>query len=126
MFDHPTFIAISIGLSIAIFVATLIAIPIAIIRVPEDYLVRPPQRSKSMPLKIAKNALGIALVALGVVMLFLPGQGVLTVIAGITLVDFPGRQKLLHKLLGQPKVQRAITAIRRRGGKPPLQTPKRA
>jgi hypothetical protein len=123
MFEDPTFMAISIGVSIAIFVGSLIAIPIAIIRLPEDYLVHPPEQTKSMPLKIAKNALGIALLAIGIAMLVLPGQGVLMVIAGLTLVDFPGRHKLVKKLLSKPKVQRAITAIRRRGHKPPLQTP---
>lgn len=126
MFDDPLFIGISVGVSIAVFVATLIGIPIAIIRVPEDYLVKPPDKSKNKALKIAKNVLGVALTALGIAMLILPGQGILTLIAGLTLVDFPGRQKLLRKLLSKPKIQRAITAIRRRGGKPPLQTPEHA
>lgn len=121
MLDDPLFLGISIGLSIAVFVGSLIAIPIAIIRLPEDYLVRPPERSKHLGLTIAKNALGVVLVAIGVVLLVLPGQGVLMVIAGLTLVDFPGRHALLRKLLGQDKVQRAVTAIRRRAGKPPLQ-----
>ena len=126
MFKDPLFIGISIGVSIAVFVATLIGIPIAIVRVPEDYLVRPPEKAKNKPLKLAKNALGAALVALGIAMLVLPGQGVLTVIAGVALLDFPGRQKLLRKLLLRPRIQRANTAIRRRGGKPPLQAPEDA
>lgn len=122
MLEDPIFIGISVGVSIALFVGSLVAIPIVIIRLPEDYLVRPPQKSKSLPLRIAKNALGVVLLAVGIAMLVLPGQGVLMVIIGLLLVDFPGRRKLLHKLLTKPKVQRAITAIRRRGGKPPLQT----
>ena len=122
MFEDPVFIGISIGVSVAVFVGSLIAIPVALIKLPEDYLVNPPKKQKSVPLAIAKNVLGVALLVIGVVMLFLPGQGVLMIIAGLTLVDFPGRHKLLRKLLTKDKVQRAITAIRRRAGKPPLRT----
>lgn len=122
MFEDPVFVGISIGVSIAVFVGSLIAIPVALIRLPEDYLVKEPEKSKSLPLKIAKNALGVALLAVGIAMLILPGQGVLMVIAGLTLVDFPGRHKLVRKLMTKDKVQRVITAIRRRGGKPPLRT----
>lgn len=117
-----TLITISIVVSIVVFVGSLIAIPIAVIRLPENYLVHPTKKSKSLPLKIAKNALGVALLAIGIAMLVLPGQGVLMVIVGLMLVDFPGRHKLVVKLMTKPKVQRVITAIRRRAGKPPLQT----
>lgn len=117
-----TLLTVSIILSIVVFIGSLIAIPIMVIRLPEDYLVHPPEKTKSLPLKIAKNALGVALLAIGVAMLVLPGQGVLMVIVGLMLVDFPGRHKLVAKLMKKPKVQRVITAIRRRGHKPPLQT----
>lgn len=122
MLDDPTFIGISIGVSIAVFLGSLIALPIVLIRMREDYLVHPPEKSKNMALVIAKNVLGVALLAIGIAMLVLPGQGVLMGIVGLMLVDFPGRHKLLMKLMQKPKVQRVITAIRRRGGKPPLQT----
>lgn len=117
-----TLIAISIGLSIAVFVGSLIAIPIVVARLPEDYLVKPPEKSKSLAKKIAKNALGVALLGVGIAMLILPGQGILMVIVGLTLVDFPGRHKLVVKLMKKPKVQKVITAIRKRFGKPPLKT----
>lgn len=117
-----TLIAISIVLSIVVFVGSLIAIPVAIVRLPEDYLVRPPEETKSVPLKIAKNVLGVALLAVGIAMLVLPGQGVLMVIVGLMLIDFPGRHKLVVKLMKKPKVLKVITAIRKRFGKPPLKT----
>ncbi len=120
--DDPVFMGISIGVSIAVFLGSLIAIPVVLIRMPEDYLVNPPEKSGNVALKIAKNVLGVALLAIGVALLVLPGQGVLMIIVGLMLVDFPGRQKLLRKLMGKPKVQKVITAIRKRAGKPPLQT----
>src|SRR5689334_16871726 len=115
-------IALSIGLSIAVFIGSLIAIPIVLVGLPEDYLVHPPAKNKSLASTIAKNALGVTLLAIGVAMLVLPGQGILMVIVGLTLVDFPGRQRLMLKLMKQPKVQRVVTKIRARVGRPPLRT----
>jgi hypothetical protein len=122
MFDDPVFVGISIGVSVAAFLGSLIAIPVVLIKMPEDYLTQPPKKSEHPALKVGKNLLGVALLAIGVAMLVLPGQGVLMIIVGLLLVDFPGRRKLLRKLMAKPKVQKAITAIRKRAGKPPLQT----
>ena len=117
-----TLIAISIGLSIVVLVGSLIAIPLVLARLPEDYLVKPPEKSKSLAKTVAKNALGVTLLAIGVAMLVLPGQGILMIIVGLTLVDFPGRHKLIVRLMKPAKVQKVITAIRKRFGKPPLRT----
>ena len=70
----------------------------------------------------AKNILGILLVALGILMSIpgVPGQGVLTILIGIMLLDFPGKRRLEHKLVGRPKVLKAINGLRHRFGKPEL------
>jgi drug/metabolite transporter (DMT)-like permease len=38
---------------------------------------------------VGKNLLGVAFVLAGVMMLVLPGQGVLTIVVGAVLADFP-------------------------------------
>src|ERR1051325_3775054 len=45
---------------------------------------------------VGKNILGLLLVALGIVLSLpgVPGQGLLTVLLGIMLLDFPGRHRL--------------------------------
>jgi hypothetical protein len=53
-------------------------------------------------------------------MLFLPGQGILTMLIGISLMNFPGKHHLEAKLIGQPTVLSAINAMRKKFGKPPL------
>jgi len=53
-------------------------------------------------------------------MLFLPGQGVLTMLIGISMLDFPGKRKIEAKLIGQPTVLSVINGMRKRRGKPPL------
>ena len=71
---------------------------------------------------IGKNTLGIVLVLLGMLMSIpgVPGQGILTVLLGIMLVDFPGKHSLEHKLVSRPRVRETINRLRLRFGKPPL------
>jgi hypothetical protein len=53
-------------------------------------------------------------------MLFLPGQGVLTMLIGISMLDFPGKRKVEAKLIGQPTVLSVINGMRKKFNKPPL------
>ena len=70
-----------------------------------------------------KNVLGVVLVLMGLAMLVLPGQGVLTFLIGISLLDFPGKRNLERRIVRTPTVYRAMDAIRRRAGQPPLVLP---
>jgi hypothetical protein len=72
---------------------------------------------------IGKNILGILLVALGIVLSLpgVPGQGLLTVLLGIMLLDFPGRDSLERKLLKRPEIIKTINRLRGRFDKPPLE-----
>jgi hypothetical protein len=72
---------------------------------------------------IGKNIAGVLLVALGVVLSLpgVPGQGLLTVLLGIMLLDFPGRHRLEQKLLSKPSIVNTINRLRGRFEKPPLE-----
>jgi hypothetical protein len=71
---------------------------------------------------VGKNVAGVVLVLLGFVMALpgVPGQGVLTMIIGLTLVDFPGKLSLERRLVGRPFVLRRLNAVRARFKRPPL------
>jgi len=71
---------------------------------------------------IGKNVLGVLLVALGIVMSVpgVPGQGLLTILLGVMLLDFPGRRDLELKLVSRPAVLKTINKLRHRFGKPSL------
>ena len=71
---------------------------------------------------IGKNILGVFLVVLGIVLSLpgVPGQGLLTILLGIMLLDFPGRDRLEQKLLSKPTIVNTINRLRERFGKPPL------
>jgi hypothetical protein len=72
---------------------------------------------------IGKNIAGILLVALGIVLSLpgVPGQGLLTVLLGIMLLDFPGRDRVEQKLLSKPSIVNTINKLRGRFGKKPLE-----
>jgi len=53
-------------------------------------------------------------------MLVLPGQGLLTIVTGLLLINYPGKYKLEQKLVAIPSVFRALNWIRVKANKPPL------
>lgn len=71
---------------------------------------------------VGKNLLGALLVALGIVLSVpgVPGQGILTILLGIMLLDFPGRRSLERKLVSRPSVFKTINKLRHRFSKPNL------
>jgi hypothetical protein len=71
---------------------------------------------------VGKNVLGVLLVILGIVMSIpgVPGQGILTILLGVMLLDFPGRRSLELKLVSRPRVFKTINKLRHRYGKPAL------
>lgn len=115
-------------LSIVGFIGSLIAIPFILVRLPADYFhdktARPWMRDHHPVLRlvghIVKNVVGAVLLLAGFAMLFLPGQGILTMLIGISFLDFPGKRRLERKLIGQPTVLHAINALREKFDKPPL------
>jgi hypothetical protein len=120
------------ALSVVTFVATLGLLPLAIIRIPADYFSRrapsPDSWSGHHPilrfsLIAGKNLLGVLFLLAGVAMLVLPGQGIITMFIGLTLLDFPGKRKLELRLVRIPAVRRAIDWIRRKSERPPLEIP---
>jgi hypothetical protein len=71
---------------------------------------------------IGKNALGVLLVAIGILLSIpgVPGQGLLTILLGIMLLNFPGKRRLEQKLLSRPGVLKTINRLRLKFDKPPL------
>lgn len=122
-----TLVALTI-LSIVFFVGSLIAIPFILVRLPTDFfdirVPRPWMEDHHPVLRVlghlVKNVVGAIFLFVGFLMLFLPGQGILTMLIGISMLDFPGKRKLEAKLIGQPAVLNTINGMRDKFGKPPL------
>lgn len=69
-----------------------------------------------------KNLLGIVVLGIGVVLALpgIPGPGVLTILVGLMLMDFPGKRRLERWLIGRPRVLITVNGLRRRFGKSPF------
>jgi Na+/H+ antiporter NhaD/arsenite permease-like protein len=120
-FDHP---AVRWGLgafSVLAIIASLVLVPRFLASLPPDYLkARQDPAPKSLLLRVARNLLGVVLVFLGVAMLLLPGQGLLTLVIGLLLVDFPGKHQLVTRLLSRPKVLSIVNKLRAHRNAAPL------
>ncbi|MCS3903815.1 archaellum biogenesis protein FlaJ (TadC family) [Methylohalomonas lacus] len=115
--------------SIITFVATLVIVPILIVRLPHDYFSHERRRSLSrskqhilirVPLVILKNTLGAVLFMMGIIMLVTPGQGILTLLVGLVLLNYPGKYRLERWIVSRPAVFNVINWLRRRADRPPL------
>jgi hypothetical protein len=69
-----------------------------------------------------KNVIGIVLILAGIVLSLpgVPGPGLLTILIGLLLVDFPGKHRLERAILCRPRVLDRINRFRARFGRPPL------
>ena len=95
---HPS-VLVGLGVfSIFIFILSLLGVSWFIAQIPEDYFLTtkrsPSGLEKKAPvlrllLLIGKNFLGVCLIAGGLLMLVLPGQGLITIITGLLLIDYP-------------------------------------
>ena len=116
------------AVSIVSFIGSLIAIPWILIRLPDDYFdVRVPRhwmKDHHPVLRIAghviKNVIGAVFLVVGFLMLFLPGQGLLTMLIGISFMDFPHKRRLEARIVGQPTLLNVINTMRRRFNRMPL------
>ena len=127
---HETLLWWLAAVSMVTFVATLIAVPILVARIPSDYFAH--RRRHRTPwaehhpavramLMTAKNVLGGVFIVVGIAMLVLPGQGVLTIVIGIMLLDFPGKYRLERSVVASRPVLRSINWLRRRAHRAPLE-----
>lgn len=112
------------------FVITSAIAALIIVKLPADYFHHSNEREfwvdQHPALRwagiIGKNILGVLLVLTGILMSLpaVPGPGVLTILLGIMLLDFPGKRALELKLVSRQQVRRAIDRVRKRFNKPPL------
>jgi Putative transmembrane protein (PGPGW) len=115
-------------ISLVFFVGSLVAIPYILVWIPADYFdVRVPRHwmQNHHPIlrmmgHIVKNAIGAIFLFAGFLMLFLPGQGILTMLIGVSMLDFPGKRKIEAKMIGQRTLLGVINGMREKFRKPPL------
>jgi archaellum biogenesis protein FlaJ (TadC family) len=115
--------------SLLIFVLSILSLPWIVAKIPEDYFLF--QKRKRVILKndflgnwivifILKNFIGVLLISSGILMLFLPGQGILTILAGLVMTDYPGKYKFERKIVTNPRILGKLNWLRAKANQPNL------
>jgi hypothetical protein len=110
--------------SLASLLLVVALLPTVVTRLPADYLAAgrdlPSRSPRGLLARLARNVVGWLFLLVGVVLIPLPGQGLLTMLIGLMLVDLPGKRTLERRILGRPLILETINRIRARRGRPPL------
>jgi hypothetical protein len=71
----------------------------------------------------SKNLAGVVLFILGLIMAVpgVPGQGLLTALIGLSLLNFPGKRRLERRFIRMPAMFRGVNRLRARFHRPPLE-----
>ncbi|HSI87904.1 MAG TPA: PGPGW domain-containing protein [Pyrinomonadaceae bacterium] len=117
-----------VGLFALSMIISTIIMTIVIVKIPANYFSTHYQADfrpddpwlKRWGATIAKNIIGALMVLAGIVMLFGPGQGLLTILIGLILMDIPGKRPFEARIIQKPPVLSAVNRLREKFGKPPL------
>ncbi|MGJ8652997.1 MAG: PGPGW domain-containing protein [Opitutaceae bacterium] len=115
-------------LSLLLFVGSLILVPVIILELPVDFFTRRHQNIGKLSLtrlclRAAKNIAGALFIFSGILMLVLPGQGVLSLLIGLSLIDFPAKRRLQVRFIRMHHVQKTVNWIRHKGKRKPIEIP---
>ena len=130
--SHEAWFGWLVAASLVMLVVSPLLVGWLVVRLPAYYFSAPRRHSSELwarhrllrpVILVAKNLTGIVLIAAGTVMLIAPGQGLLTIITGILLVDFPGKYRVERWLVTRPAVWRSINWLREQAGREPFETP---
>ena len=112
------------------FFGAIAVVAFVVVRLPPDYfeprVARPFMLAWPRPLRwiglLAKNALGVLVIASGVILSLpgMPGQGILMMLLGLMLLDVPGKRAIILRIARIPRVIATINKLRARYGKAPL------
>ena len=123
-------VAIGIGLFLLSLSFSFAAIAIVMVKIPANYFSShyvqdflPGSRwIVRWGAVIAKNVFGVFLVGLGILLSLpgVPGQGILTILLGLIMLDIPGKRPLESWIIKRPTVLAAVNNLRAKYNKPPL------
>lgn len=119
------------AISILTFVLSLLLLPYLVRKIPSDYFLQlssKPAKATEYDIKylflfLIRNIFGCFLLLSGVLMLFLPGQGLITIFIALLLIDFPFKRQLISRLISHRKIRTSINWARKKTNKPPLKWP---
>jgi len=126
-----TQILLGVGLFLGSLALSFGAIAIVMVKIPKNYFSSHYKRDflpgSSFVVRwgavIAKNIFGVFLILLGIALSLpgVPGQGILTILLGLIMLDIPGKRPLEARIIKRPAVLSAINSLRAKYNKEPLE-----
>ena len=125
--DYKIYLVWLGSLSFIIFIFSLLAIKWLVALIPSDYFIKKNNSEfrSNYPIFwlvsiIIKNLVGYTLIVGGILMLVLPGQGLLSIFVGLMLSNYPGKFYIERKFIAIPSVLRAINWLRKKSNTPSI------
>ena len=113
--------------SSVIFLVSLLSIGRLVSLIPSDYFINRKESKFKLNYPVAwivsvviKNIFGYILIFGGILMLILPGQGLITIFVGLLLSNYPGKYSIEKRIIATPKILKSINWLRKRSNEPPL------
>ncbi len=104
--------------NLALFVGFILIVMFAFSALPKDYWNKKDNGNFSSPIyKVIRNILALPVFIIGILMLFLPGQGLLTILLALLISDFNYKRELIKKIISKKKVRESLDALRTKMGK---------
>ncbi len=116
--------------SIIGLIASLAIIPWVLVRIPSDYFSHKKRQKYQwdnyppilrLAFVLLKNILGVVFILIGIILLILPGQGILMIVAGLFFVDFPYKYEVEGWIIKHPVVLGSINRLRAKAKRSPLE-----
>ena len=113
--------------SSVIFLVSLLSIGWLVSLIPSDYFINKKESKFKLNYPVAwivsvviKNIFGYILIFGGILMLILPGQGLITIFVGLLLSNYPGKYSIEKRIIATPKILKSINWLRKKSDEPPL------
>lgn len=124
-------VLLGVGLFLVSLLLSFAAIGIVMVKIPSNYF-STHYKQDFLPdsswlvrwsAVILKNILGLILIVLGILLSLpgVPGQGILTILLGLIMIDIPGKRPIEAKIIKRPTVLAAVNKLRAKYDKPPLE-----
>lgn len=123
-------VLLGVGLFLLSLTISFVSIAVVIVKIPANYFSSHYKQdflpNSSWAVRwgavILKNILGVMLVILGLLLSLpgVPGQGLLTILLGLIMIDIPGKRPIEAKIIKRPTILAAANKLRAKYNREPL------
>ncbi|MBA4724185.1 MAG: PGPGW domain-containing protein [Gammaproteobacteria bacterium] len=123
--EKNSYVLLYLGIfSFCIFFISIFGIKYFAAKIPKDYFTNKQRVSRLKESSLAlwlvyiviKNFIGYIFIIFGILALVLPGQGILMILIGLVMSDYPRKQNLERRIISIKTVRRGVNWLRKKSG----------